>query len=72
MASKSNAQKITRPEEVANALGISGKVVRAYLRSTFARPAEAKNTSWSLTPKQVEQTLGHFRARQAKDANANA
>jgi hypothetical protein len=62
------AKAITRPEELANALGISGKVVRAYLRSTFPRPANAKNTSWSLTPKMVAQTKAYFAKRQSANA----
>jgi hypothetical protein len=63
-----NVLKITRPEDLARVLGISGKVVRAYLRATFTRPVEAKNTSWSLTPKMVEQTYAHFQARMPKNA----
>jgi hypothetical protein len=64
-------EQITRPEQIASKLGISGKVVRAHLRSTYTRPAEAKNTSWALTPKQVNDTLAHFKARSA-NANADA
>ena len=63
-----NVLKITRPEDLARTLGISGKVVRAYLRATFPRPVEAKNTSWSLTPKMAEQTFLHFQARMPKNA----
>jgi hypothetical protein len=66
MASKT--EQITRPEQIAQKLGISGKVIRAHLRGTYPRPANAKNTSWSLTPKQVNDTLAHFKARQS---NAN-
>jgi hypothetical protein len=52
-----------RPEAVANALGISGKVVRAYLRQTFARPIEAKGTTWVLNPNEAAQTIVHFKTR---------
>jgi len=63
-----NVLKITRPEDLARVLGISGKVVRAYLRATFPRPIEAKNTSWSLTPKMAEQTYTHFKSRMPANA----
>jgi hypothetical protein len=45
--------KTYRPEQVASALGISGKIVRAYLRKTFPRPANAKGTTWVLDAKQA-------------------
>lgn len=54
-----------RPETVANALGISGKIVRGYLRATFTRPIEAKGTTWVLTPEQTNATLDHFIARRS-------
>jgi hypothetical protein len=58
----------TRPEDLAKEIGISGKIVRAYLRATFPRPAEAKNTSWVLTPKMNASVRAHFAKRQAKNA----
>jgi predicted site-specific integrase-resolvase len=61
--------KTYRPEEIAATLGISGKVVRAYLRQTFTRPIEAKGTTWVLSADMAKQTLAHFRARNPK-ANA--
>lgn len=54
-----------RPEQVANALGISGKVVRGFLRSTFTRPIEAKGTTWVLTNEQANATLDHFLAKRS-------
>jgi hypothetical protein len=60
-----------RPETVANALGISGKIVRGYLRSTFTRPIEAKGTTWVLTPEQTNATLDHFIARRSPVVPAN-
>jgi hypothetical protein len=54
-----------RPETVASALGISGKIVRGFLRSTFTRPIEAKGTTWVLTPEQANATLDHFLARRS-------
>lgn len=58
--------KTYRPEQIAKTLGISGKVVRAYLRKTYTRPTEAKGTTWVLNSKQASDTLAHFKALQAK------
>lgn len=60
-----------RPETVANALGISGKIVRGYLRSTFTRPIEAKGTTWVLTQEQANATLDHFIARRSSVVPSN-
>lgn len=54
-----------RPEEVAAALGVSGKLVRGYLRVTFTRPIEAKGTTWVLTNEQAQDVLNHFLARRS-------
>jgi hypothetical protein len=54
-----------RPETVASALGISGKIVRGYLRATFTRPIEAKGTTWVLTPEQTNAVIDHFIARRS-------
>ena len=56
---------LIRPEALANDLGISGKVVRAYLRATFPRPIEAKGTTWVLTAAQANATYAHFVARRS-------
>jgi hypothetical protein len=58
-------QANARPEQVANALGISGKLVRGYLRATFTRPIEAKGTTWVLTNEQTNATVDHFLARRS-------
>lgn len=63
MASKT----ITRPEDLASQIGVSGKVVRAFLRREFKRPASAKGSTWILTPKQVADTRKHFKSLQASD-----
>jgi hypothetical protein len=55
--------KFTRPEEIAATLGISGKVVRAYLRKTYPRPASAKGSTWTLNAKQTADTLAYFKKR---------
>lgn len=55
--------KFTRPEDLAATLGISGKVVRAYLRKTYPRPASAKGSTWTLNAKQTADTLAYFKKR---------
>jgi hypothetical protein len=70
MAKKNTSPAPTvRPEELANELGLSGKIVRSYLRANFTRPAEAKNTAWVLTADQAANVREHFESRRAK-ANA--
>jgi len=56
-----------RPETVALALGVSGKLVRAYLRMTFPRPLEAKGTTWVLTNDQTIAVVEHFLSRRAPE-----
>jgi hypothetical protein len=48
---------VTRPEELAKELGISGKQIRAWLRKTFEHE---KRTSWLLNQKQAEAVREHF------------
>jgi len=55
--------KYTRPETLANEMNVSGKLIRAYLRANFTRPAEQKNTAWQLTPAQVKSVRAHFAKR---------
>lgn len=57
-----------RPDALAKELGVTGKVLRAYLRRTFARPAEVKGTTWQLDADTVKATREHFAAK----ATANA
>lgn len=63
-----NVAKTFRPEEIALTLGISGKIVRAYLRQTYTRPVEAKGTTWVLNAKQAADTIAHFKARNPQNA----
>lgn len=60
-------QTNVRPETIANALGISGKNVRGFLRATFTRPIEAKGTTWVLSNDQTVATIDHFVKRQAPE-----
>jgi hypothetical protein len=63
--------KTYRPEQIADALGVSGKIVRAYLRRTFPRPIEAKGSTWVLNADQATQTLEFFKSKNP-DATPNA
>lgn len=58
--------KTVRPEDLANELGISGKIVRGFLRSTMPRDPQAKNTAWVLTAKQAATVREHFKSRRSK------
>lgn len=58
--------KTYRPEQIAETLGISGKVVRSFLRREFKRPAQAKGSTWVLSQAQANATLKHFRALNPK------
>ena len=62
--------ELIRPEALATELGVSGKLIRAYLRKEFVRAPEAKNTAWVLTGEQADAVREHFLARRAvaKDA----
>jgi predicted site-specific integrase-resolvase len=62
--------ELIRPEALANELGVSGKLVRAYLRKNFTRTPEAKNTAWVLTGDQAKNVREHFIARRAVAKNA--
>lgn len=68
--------KTHRPEDLAATLGISGKVLRAYLRKTYPRPASAKGSTWVLSQKQASDTLAYFKKKNpeayAKAAKARA
>lgn len=56
-------ERTYRPEELADELGVSGKLIRAFLRKTFTRTPEAKNTAWVVTHEQAEIVRKHFLAR---------
>lgn len=63
------ASATIRPEELANELGVSGKLIRAHLRKTFTRTPEAKNTAWVVTNDQAKAVREHFIARRAANAS---
>jgi hypothetical protein len=56
----SNEVKHVSPKELALALDVDPKRLRAFLRSNFTRPNEAKNTSWSIGPEAVAAATEHF------------
>jgi hypothetical protein len=58
-----NENKTVRPEQLADELGVSGKLVRAYLRRTFPRAAEAKGSVWVLDSNVAEKVREHFLSR---------
>lgn len=51
---------VIRPGDLADELGVDAKRVRAFLRTEFTRPSEAKNSSWLLTPAQAEAVRARF------------
>jgi hypothetical protein len=48
------------PKELAAALEVDPKRLRAFLRANFTRTAEAKNTSWSIGPEAQAAAREHF------------
>jgi hypothetical protein len=65
-----NAKTYT-PKQLANEIGCDPKSLRGFLRKTFTRSIEAKNTSWLITEDAANAAREHF-AKQRTDANANA
>lgn len=57
------------PKDLAAELNIDPKRLRGYLRSTFPRPAEAKNTTWGIEPAVADAARARF-APKADDAEA--
>jgi len=53
------------PKELAEELGVSPKVLRAWLRDKHARAAEAKNTSWVITAKVAAEARKAFAKNKA-------
>lgn len=57
----------TRPSDLATAMGVSAKALRARLRKMYPRQATEKNTSWYLTTEQVEEVTAAFAAKPESD-----
>ena len=60
MSDTTRNEKLIRPNDVAEQLGVDGKAVRNFLRSEFKRDMTKKNTSWYLTPEMVDAITDHF------------
>ena len=60
------------PKALSEELGIDPKVLRSFLRKTFTRPVEAKNTTWLLTEETVTATKEHYAALAAKKESPEA
>jgi uncharacterized protein YjcR len=58
------------PTQLATELGISPKVLRAWLRKEHARTAEAKNTSWVVTAKVAAEARKVFAKNKAGSSKA--
>ena len=56
------APKVVRPNDLAKQLEVDPKRLRAYLRQTFTRPADAKNTNWELSQEMIEAATARFTA----------
>lgn len=70
--------KTYAPKVLAAEIGVDPKVLRGFLRATFARPIEAKNTTWIIDESAANVAREHFAKRRAtvvttaNDANAPA
>ena len=60
------AAKTYTATELAKEIGISPKVLRAYLRKEHTRVAEAKNTSWIITSAVATKARKAFAKNKAK------
>jgi hypothetical protein len=55
------------PKALATELAIDPKRLRAFLRSQYTRPAEAKNTSWTITDEAAKAAREHFAPKPVAD-----
>lgn len=60
-------EKTYTPKALAAEIGCDPKSLRGYLRKTFARANEAKNTSWIITEDAAVAAREHF-AKQRTNA----
>lgn len=54
------------PKALAEDIGIDAKVLRSFLRKTYPRPIEAKNTSWIVPADAAKAAKEHFAKQEAK------
>lgn len=57
----------TTPKALAEEIGVSPKVLRAYLRRNHQRAAEAKNTTWVIPKNVADKARAAFAKNQATD-----
>jgi hypothetical protein len=66
-----NPQRTYRPEEVAPALGVTGKVFRGWLRATFPRDPSVKGTTWVVTQEAFDAAKVYFAKRRTASTVTN-
>ncbi len=70
-AAKAEPTGIT-PTELAETLSVSPKSLRAWLRTNFTRPLDAKNSRWYLSDVEVKAATEHYTRTVKKNAETKA
>lgn len=60
------------PKVLAEEIGIDAKVLRSFLRQTFPRPVEVKNTTWIIPAEAADAAREKFAKHEAKAEEAPA
>lgn len=55
-----NTEGVTTPEDLAVALGVTGRRLRAWLRQEFPRSPAEHGTRWHLDEHMVRRAMNHF------------
>ena len=53
-------ESVYRPEELAARLGLDGRRVREFLRTTYPRDAREHGSAWYLSPEQAQRVIDEF------------
>lgn len=64
------AAKTYTPAELCKELGVTSKILRAWLRKEYPRVAEAKNTAWVITTPIAKKARASFAKNKANSAKA--
>src|SRR5690349_1083297 len=65
-------KRLTRPNDLAEELGVPGKSLRDWLRATYPRSSAEHGMSWWLNPEQVTAARAAFRGHGRRSpVNAN-
>lgn len=64
---ETKTQKLIRPADLSEELGVDAKLIRAFLRKEFTRAADKKNTSWHLTEEMADAVRDHFIPEEDED-----